>query len=306
MGEEERRSFPVDQKLEVPPEKAERALAPEPTPGAARKQQQSDAAIDAAFAYEPSESPVFHITLPSKGLLYDGKLKDGRLEVTPITAREEKMLAGAKGNLDDVIETLFNRLVISKVVSPEDFLSSDRLYTLLKLRENSYGAEYAFEVMCESCNFKFTEQLSVPEDLDVSYLPDDAEEPFHVTLPVGNKTIGFHLLRGREEAMISRYAKKVLGRRKKVARNDGDPAYSYRVALVIDTIDDIDVSASKYVQRKVEFAEKLVGQDSSALQQAIMAEDCGVNTEIESECPNCGHTNKYFMPFTAEFFRPTS
>lgn len=308
MGEEitKERSFPVNQKMEAPPEVEKRAQVPQPTVGATRKIRQSDDAIDLAFSYEPSASPIFHITLPSKGLLYDGKLPEGRLELSPLTAREEKMLAGAKGNLDDVIETLFNRLVVTKSIGVDEFISTDRFYTLLKLRENSYGEDYSFEVMCEACSFKFNEQLKIPGDLDLRYLSEDAVEPFTTFLPVGQKTIGFHLLRGREEAMISRFTKKVLGRRKRVAKLDGDPAYSYRIALVIDSIDDVDVSDPKYVKRKIEFVERLVGKDSSSLQRAIIEQDCGVNTELESDCPSCGHTNKYYMPFTAEFFRPTS
>jgi len=279
-----------------------------PPPMEQRRIKRSNVSSDLAAAFSYKEAPVQFIRLPSRGLLYDGLLPDGKLNVIPMTAREEKLLAGASGDLTEVIDTIFQRCVVmGPDLKPSMFLSSDRFYTLLMLRATSYGQDYTFSVTCDACGFDFTKTVNIPDDFETIYLEDDVQEPFEVVLPMSGKKVGFRLPRGSDEVMIAKYSERMLGGRGKkrtVAKKQGDPAYIYRTALLIETLDNIDVSDTQLMKDKIEFVEKLIGGDSMALQAAIRDNDCGIDTEMLERCPRCNKINEFIMPFTAEFFRP--
>jgi len=272
-----------------------------------KRQDRYNSELEKAFAYTIKKPPTYQLELPSRGLLYNGYVPNGMVNVTPLTAREEKLLSGV-GEVTEIIDTIFERCVDTRGMRAEDFLASDRFYVLMMLRVNSYGAEYSFPITCELCNFDFAETINISEDLEVTRLEDDVEEPFHIILPWSQKEVGFHLLRGKEEAKITSYTRRVLGRRrqKRVAKLEGDPAFTYRVAIAIDTLDGIDVSGEDLIDRKVQFVESLVGADSDALQSAVANSDSGIDTEMDIRCPNCRRVNTIIMPFTAEFFRPSA
>jgi len=313
MSSEEERGFP-EGKHELP-EETKREIEKEsqgvPMPKSVQRRVMADQSkkmgeLDAAFSYH-AEAPIHFIELPSRGVLYDGCVPDGKLEVRPLTAREEKLLAGATGDMSDVMDTIFKRCVVLKNgMTPDTFLSSDRFFTLLLLRANSYGAEYAFTLTCDSCGFGFEKSINIPDDFEISYLDHGAIEPFEVTLPMSQKKVGFRLPRGRDEAMIAKYSERMLGggKKRRVAKRDGDPSYTYRVALLIETLDGYDVSDLSLMDRKIEFVEGLIGRDSMTLQTAIRDYDCGVDTEMSERCPRCNALNRFTLPFTAEFFRP--
>lgn len=316
MSSEEERGFP-EGKHELSEEQVRRADSQSGTvvPKAVQeriektheKSQKSSSDLDKAFSYH-AEAPIQIIELPSKGFLYDGRVPDGRLEVRPLTAREEKLLAGAAGDLSDVMDTIFKRcVVLNNSMTPDDFLSSDRFFTLLMLRANSYGEEYGFSVTCDACGFDIGKTVLIPGDFEITYLEEGIKEPIEVTLPRSRKRVGFRLPRGRDEANIARYSERMLGggrKRRNVAKQQGDPAYTYRVALLIDTLDGYDVSESRLMDRKIDFVEGLIGEDSITLQTAIRDNDCGINTEMSERCPRCNRMNQFTLPFTAEFFRP--
>lgn len=301
LTEEETRRVESQSGSAVPKAVQERILKTE------GRQQREVTELDKAFSYH-AEAPIHIIELPSMGFLYDERMPDGRLEVRPLTAREEKLLAGASGDLSDVMDTIFKRcVVLNNGMAPDDFLSSDRFFTLLMLRANSYGEEYSFSVTCDACGFDIGKTVLIPSDFEISYLEHGIREPIEVVLPRSKKRVGFRLPRGRDEASIAKYSEKMLGggrKRRNVAKQQGDPSYTYRVALLIDTLDGIDVSDSRLMERKIEFVEGLIGEDSITLQTAIRDHDCGINTEMSERCPRCNRTNTFTLPFTAEFFRP--
>jgi hypothetical protein len=169
------------------------------------------------------------INLPSNGLLYDGSLPDGAVMVTSITTREEKLIAGASGDVNDLIDAILNRVMVTKSIPPRDLLLTDRLYILFWVRANSYGPRYGWEITCRGCRKPFRHELKIPGDVEVIDLPDDAREPFEVVLPRSGAKVGYRLLRGFDEAEVLKHVDKM----QKLGRSGsgwGDPAYDFRVA----------------------------------------------------------------------------
>jgi hypothetical protein len=172
------------------------------------------------------------VALPSKGLLYDGKLPDGRVEVSAITTREEKLIAGATGDVSSLIDALLNRLMLTRAIKPGELLLTDRLFILFNIRANSYGSKYGWMVTCRGCRRSFRHELNIPGDVEIVELDDTATEPFEVALPISGAKVGFRLLRGADEIEITRYVDSQV-RKGRAGPDWGDPAYSYRLAIQI-------------------------------------------------------------------------
>lgn len=244
------------------------------------------------------------VELPSRGFLYGEKLPEGKMSIRTMTTNEEKFIYSGRGSMPEKMDKLLARCCsFPQGFKPGDLLVSDRLFLLVKIRLASFpGIPYSFPFQCENENCG--EQNNWPCDLtqlEVDYYDDEKEEPFYVDLPVCKKTIGFRMLRGKDEAQIFAFSK----RQKMKKRRDKteDATYTYSLARRILTIDGNEVDQATALQ----FLERdFVSADSLAFKTAIEKNDCGLNTDIVIECPDCGFMFEKDMPFTKEFLRPES
>lgn len=248
--------------------------------------------------------PSFELTVPSRGVLYNGALPGGVVAYHPMTAKEEKLLAGGRGGVG-IIDSILKSCMPNLPLPVDELLLNDKYFMLLVLRAQSYGSRYRFPVKCDGCDRKFTHEVNLGFSVEgeeeentfsVRVLADDTVEPFEVKLPMSGDTIGFRLLRGRDEKQIQRFAESAAAK----GRQEGDPSYIYRRAKHIVTVNGEELdsfTAQAYV-------EEMIGGDSAAFDKAISDVDCGVDTGVKAECPICYEVNEFNLPMSSEFFRP--
>lgn len=243
--------------------------------------------------------PTGVCTLPSKGKFYDPEAcPDGRLELMPMSGRTEKLIAGIRGNnVDEVIDTVLRRCLITKL-DPDEMIITDRLFTLMVLRSNSYGEEYNFDLVCGNCDVKNKYAVNIPSDFPVEYAADDAHEPFEIILPVTGLKLNFRLLRGKDSKDIRKYVEAEL---EKMGGKDGDPAFNYRLAKSI-----VSVNGKSFdnILTALTFCEKLPAKDLRYFSNAIDEKTPGMLLTIKKDCSACGKKIETDLPITAEFFRP--
>src|SRR5207244_2426984 len=130
------------------------------------------------------------VVLPSRGKPYPG---DEVAFVSPMTAREEKLLAGLTkaSQFNDVIDEIVTRC-LTYGTSVKELLSADWLYLLFKIRENSYGDDYGFKVTCPRCGEEYGKTIKLSE-IPVRYLEEDWKEPFGDVLPISKKVVKLRL-----------------------------------------------------------------------------------------------------------------
>ncbi len=238
------------------------------------------------------------VELPSKGLLYENGLSS--VMVRGMYTTEEKFLAGARRDFQGVLDKLFSKngcIQDLNGMHPSELLSSDRLYLLFIVRMLSYGKSYQFKIKCDECDFRFKHTIVLMEDLDVSDMKEDVEEPFEVVLEESGKIIGFKLLRGKDEKMIDKHV------RRAQQRDAVDPlediSYIHRLARHVVTVDGEDVDL-----RTAELNMKISSKDAQDFKDAIEDADSGVDLTLRDlDCPECDAPLEEVMPFTAEFFR---
>jgi hypothetical protein len=256
------------------------------------------------------------VDLPSKGLLYDGKIPEGKVWILPMSTREEKMMAGGKASREsyEFIDNLIRACVRVKdpvgayaalPCDPSDLLIDDRVFLLIMIRVASYGPEYNWQTSCPECRRSFNGKTMLPADLNFKEFSADFSEPIPLVLPRSKVKVSLRLLRGKDEREISKYSRVYQNK----IGGSGNSAYTYTIARHIAKLElpngtSYDAEDKVGSAEIIAFAEDMLSMDSLALQQTVEENGCGTNMKLDTFCSNCDREIHIDMPFTEEFFRP--
>jgi len=236
------------------------------------------------------------ITCPS-GLT--GRIRGMKVREERILA--DRKLAKAGGQVDELLASCWEETVDA---GPYDFgdkeidwgkvLQGDRFYALLQIRALTYGPEYAFAVTCQSdgCRARIEWELDL-RDLPCRPLSEESRAAFtggnrfETVLPDAGKRVWFRLLTGADERKLPQ-----------LRRSAGDQLLSAMLAFRVSEIEGVEARE----RRKV--IEELTMRDADFLVDEFDRVDCGVDTTIEIECPECFATQEVDLPFDRTFFMP--
>lgn len=179
--------------------------------------------------------------------------------------------------------------------SLDDALVGDRFFALLQIRKLTYGPDIELKLRCPvaKCEHSFVWEVGV-DALPVKALPEKsrariaAKTPFPFVLPDAGVPIEFQLLTGRHEIELER-----------AKRRDSDPLTEVLLKRIV-SITGVDPKAHRA------FIDDLGLGDVAALRDAVEEADCGVETSIEAECPECGHIMGLELPLEAILMPKTS
>ena len=220
--------------------------------------------------------------------------------------REERVLSDRKlaksgGQVDKLLGACWEETADA---GPYDFngkdidwakvLQGDRFFALLQIRALTYGADYAFAVPCqnEACRARVEWELDLHE-LPVRSLSDESRAAFtqgnrfETVLPDAGKRVWFRLLTGADERKLPH-----------LRRNAGERLLSAMLAFRVVEIEGVEA------RDKRRFIEDLTMRDADFLVDEFDRVDCGVDTTIEIECPECFATQEVELPFGQSFFMP--
>lgn len=236
------------------------------------------------------------ITCPS-GL--SGRIRG--MKVREERALADRKLARAGGQVDELLKACWEETLDA---GPYDFgeatidwgkvLQGDRFFALLKIRTLTYGPDYEFSVPCQNdaCRARIDWELDLGA-IPVRPLSEEsravfvAGNRFEAVLPDCSARVCFKLMTGEDERRISR-----------LRRSDGDRLLSATLAYRLVEAEGV---AAKDLRR---FVEELSLRDADALLDELDRVDCGVETSIEVECPECSLVQDVELPFERTFFMP--
>jgi hypothetical protein len=173
-------------------------------------------------------------------------------------------------------------------------LAGDRFYALLQIRIATYGPAYAFSIPCQSCRAKVDWEIDLGE-LPVKALPDESRSAFargnrfETALPGSNPKVWFRLLTGADEHKLPQ-----------LRRAAPDRMMSGLLAHRVLEIEGVDS------REKRRFLEDLSLAHATELFRRFDEVDCGIETQIEIACPECGAEQEVDLPLGREFFLPTT
>ena len=173
-------------------------------------------------------------------------------------------------------------------------LQGDRFYALLQLRALTYGAEYAFAVGCQeaSCRARFEWEIDL-NALKVRRLSAESlaafsgGNRFEATLPDAGVRLWFQLFTGADERKLPQ-----------LRRSAGERMLSAMLAQRVVEVEGVSP------QEKRAFLEELSLRDADYLVDEFDRVECGVDTTIEVECPECFTVQEVELPFDQGFFLP--
>jgi len=234
-------------------------------------------------------------------MLYGDALPEGKVRVRPLTTREEKLLLSSRAEVRDrLIHQIVSDCIIEedrKKLPFNDYLVGDVIYLFIFIRSLTYGAEYTIFPTCRYCGKPMRMTLRLPHDLGIYRFTEGTKEPFETTLPKSGKKVGLRLLRIGDEKMIDAYAKK--------HRKENLPEFGFRLAKHIVSIDGEEITDPESPD-VINMVESLHALDSEHIREAVIDNDCGVDMQLEYECPECGRPNEPYFEMTVDFFRSES
>ena len=237
------------------------------------------------------------IDLPSEGKLYSEghPLKDGKIEIKYMTAKEEDILTSQnlikKGV---VIDRLLDSLILTNGVKQEDLILGDKNAIMVAARILAYGPEYLCEVTNPNTGELISHNFNLA-DCPFKKLPKDvSENKFSVKLPISKKEITFKLLTGKEEKIIEQELKSS----KKIG-SEVSPELTTRLRHTITSVDG-DTSQTTINN----FVQNLLARDSMHLRKHIR--EVTPDIELSQEIEIGGESVKVDIPMTVGFFWPDS
>ena len=237
------------------------------------------------------------VDLPSGGRLYpeDSPLKDGKIEIKYMTAKEEDILTSAnlikKGI---VINKLLDSLILTKDVKVDDLILGDKNAIMVAARILAYGPEYECQITHPNTGDPITHTFNLADCPFKNISKDIKENKFDFEMPVSKKKVIFKLLTGKDETQIDEDLKAS----KKIG-SQVIPELTTRMRYSLISVGgETDQSVLNV------FAENMLARDSMALRKEIskVSPDIILEQEIDIE----GETVKVDIPMTVNFFWPNT
>lgn len=225
--------------------------------------------------------PIFKI--PSSG---------DEIEVRKLKVREQNLLVDRKRLKDgSAIDEVLSSCIMTPGYDPKELLVGDRLALLIHLRVITHGPDFMFRVSCECGeSFLWKEDLS---QLKIKYLdpplPYGEDRIIEIKPPVLGRKVKIRLLKGKDE------------KRMRGIRAEEGAMFSGLLRLIT-----VEVEGEKILPAK--FFDDLDADDMDYIMSEWREHDCGVDTTVQVECPNCGRVQEIDIPIFSErsFFLPKS
>ncbi len=245
------------------------------------------------------------IELPSRGLLYNKEIKNGKVHIRPWISTEEKLIDKFnRGNFYDIIKRLIQNSLEEKI-SIEDLTVGDMFYILNWIRSISYGSTYNIKRSCPLCD----EQISVEVNLydyEIKYL-SDINEPLDITLPKSGIQLKMRLPRVKE---LIESTEKTHSDTKKFGVSISSEIYKFAKCTlemvlpndektILNHEEDFDTMLYKVWP-------KIQGIDLVKIRSELDKYDHGYVDNLEVRCKECGRTFEQAPLLTYEFFRPSN
>jgi len=233
------------------------------------------------------------IDLPSEGKLYpkDSPLRDGKIELKYMTAKEEDILTSqnliTKGV---VLDRLLDALILTPGVNIDDLFLGDKNAVMVAARILAYGPEYTCEVLNPMSGTTFEHTFNLASCPFKNLDGDVTDNAFEITLPVSKKVVVFKLLTGKDEKNISSELQNL-----KKLGSDVSPELTTRLKHSIVSVDKN--TSQKSISN---FVDNMLAKDSVFLRTKIRK--ASPDIELVQEVKIGDQSVKVDIPMTANFF----
>lgn len=202
--------------------------------------------------------------------------------IQEMTTKEQSLLTNKKKLRSGVaLDELLRNCLDGSDEDIETWLIGDRYYLMIAIRKLTFGDDFEFSVKCPYCDFKSSQSILLSE-LKTQKPKIDPDGEGETILPQTGKKVKFRLLKGKDERTLM-----------KMGKNDDNFVAGLLRLHTTEVEGESDL---------MDFFSALNAVDSKHLQEEIEKVDCGVDTLIECECPECQEDYEIDMPMDRSFF----
>lgn len=289
----------------------------------------NDQLVDLIISKKDDEIiPWESVYLPSRGLYYDGKIPDGKVEVRAMGLFAEKILATQRlAQTGKALDYMFQKCVkFPTSFDPLDLLAGDRIFLLYYIRGITYGNEYEFSITCSnaSCGAVSIHTYDLNELASTQTIADPSigEEPFMVKLPHMSKQfgkdiwVGIRFLRGRDiqrmmthNRNIERITDNRARTRSRHQKKEADEASPIAIDQTLEQNLNLVIVSIMGVTDPVkirQFVSKLHSRDTTEIREFLREKSPSIDTTVEITCPECKQDFTVDLPISDSFFRPAT
>jgi hypothetical protein len=265
------------------------------------------------------------VTLPSRGIYYEGMIPDGVVKVRPMGIYTEKILSTLRlAKTGKALDMIFQYCV--KFPNPEftseNLLVGDSTFILFYLRGITFGNMYDFTVKCSNTDCgaqqKYTFDLNELATTIKGPSEEIDTEPFEVRLPYLSESIGKDF--SVKVRMFRRYdlvamTTETRDRRLIGPSNARVNSKKFKDVQAVQSINDVveknlataivEVMGSDNRDKINKLIQRLHSSDTAAIRDAIDEFSPGVDTTITCNCNKCDNEMKVSLPISESFFRRT-
>lgn len=212
--------------------------------------------------------------LPCGLMLGDGTLAKS-VTIREITGAEEDMLASKKVHMTKKMSELLANCCQSigdisvkeaiREATPK-LLIGDRVFLLLAIRRVSLGDVYPFTVACPSCELPNLYDVDL-STFDVKLMPDPLKRVYELVTPRGVK-VRWHPMDGRGEESLAKL------------QSESDKI-TLALLVRLDMVNDMPPT--------LETIKAMGISERNYIRDAFQEVEGGVDTNMDMECPKCGH-----------------
>tara|TARA_R110002051_G_scaffold159060_1_gene230414 strand:- start:416 stop:1153 length:738 start_codon:yes stop_codon:yes gene_type:complete len=228
----------------------------------------------------PADDIELAVEVPTGCRFYKLDRPDEPITVRAMTFEDERAIADARRKGADAVEVMMERCVSN--ISPDQMFSVDRIAVMFKIREATYGPNYALTMPCSKCNKTSDMNIDINKNIIMRSLPEDFTDPRTITLPSLGKDLVIRMAKTKDEALIT-----------------GNDFYLNLWRF----ISDIDGCKNKEVIAEV--LKKLPIKDLHILVKEITCDKYGLHPSMLYACPHCSHEEEVVLPITQDFFLGT-
>jgi hypothetical protein len=195
-----------------------------------------------------------------------------------------------------------------------DVLIGDRLVAVIHIRQATYPNDpYDLPIKCPSkvCGNKFHWEIDLHELLKekMKKLPASSAKVmkegggnFPIVIPSTETKASFSLLTANSRRAYMKWQDQLRAKAQQDKKMNKEDMTNDLVNAAVFW--NLKVEGIDKLLKRQEFLEDLPLGALIDLRNIVEAADCGVDTEIEIECPKCSVSWKTDLPFTREFFAP--
>lgn len=214
------------------------------------------------------------------------------IEIRGLKVRELNMLASRKAVTEPgVIDRVLQECVVTEGIDVRELLLGDRTALLIAIRVATHGPLFDFRAQCPFCArvSYYREDLSRrPVKYLEPPLPLGEERLYEFRLPKCGSLVKYRHLRGKDEPRL---------RGLQASSQDAIIQALLRARVV-------EVDGERMVPPK--WFDELDAADAAALFADMEEHDCGVELDMECDCPHCGSPFVTQLPILSlDFFLPT-